>query len=64
MLNRKQNASERINLQMIMELREKFEAADDDGNDGLDEVEVSFHMSKFFFLSSSLKILEKLLVQT
>jgi enoyl-CoA hydratase/carnithine racemase len=38
--DRKQNASERINLQMIMELREKFEAADDDGNDGLDEVEV------------------------
>jgi Ca2+-binding EF-hand superfamily protein len=36
---RKQNASERINLQMIMELREKFEAADDDGNDGLDETE-------------------------
>ena len=28
---------------MIMELREKFEAADDDGNDGLDETEVRMH---------------------
>ncbi len=30
------NASERINLQHIMELREKFEAADTDNGDSLD----------------------------
>lgn len=35
----KVNASERINLQHIMELREKFEAADADGGDSLDQVE-------------------------
>lgn len=32
----KTNASERINLQHIMELREKFEAADTDKGDSLD----------------------------
>jgi hypothetical protein len=32
----KTNASERINLQHIMELREKFEAADTDNGDSLD----------------------------
>jgi hypothetical protein len=36
----KKNPSERIDLQHIMELRESFEIADDDGNDGLDEEEV------------------------
>jgi len=35
----KANASERINLQHIMELREKFEAADVDGGDSLDQKE-------------------------
>lgn len=37
----KQNTSERINLQHIMELREKFENADTDAGDSLDEKEVS-----------------------
>ena len=37
----KVNASERINLQHIMELREKFEAADTDGGDSLDMEEVT-----------------------
>ena len=36
----KQNASERINLQHIMELREQFESADKDGGNSLDEDEV------------------------
>ena len=36
----KSNASERINLQHIMELREKFENADTDKGDSLDQEEV------------------------
>lgn len=39
----KQNASERINLQHIMELREAFESADKDGGNDLDEKEFIEH---------------------
>ena len=38
------NASERINLQHIMELREAFESADVDGGNSLDEDEVSWRL--------------------
>jgi Ca2+-binding EF-hand superfamily protein len=37
------NASERINLQHIMELREAFESADKDGGNDLDEDEFIEH---------------------
>jgi hypothetical protein len=37
---RKQNASEKINLQHIMELREAFEAADTDHGGALEKDEV------------------------
>ena len=39
----KQNASERINLQHIMELREAFEAADTDQGGALEIDEVSLN---------------------
>jgi Ca2+-binding EF-hand superfamily protein len=39
----KKNASERINLQHIMELREAFESADVDGGNDLDETEFIEH---------------------
>jgi len=41
----KQNASERINLQHIMELREAFERADVDGGNSLDEKEFMTHFA-------------------
>lgn len=43
-LVRKQNASEKINLQHIMELREAFEAADTDKGGALELEEVHLHL--------------------
>lgn len=42
----KQNASERINLQHIMELREAFEAADTDKGGALEKKEVIFQSKR------------------